>query len=80
VRDFLLNLAADFDLTMGLAGCRSVAEIGRDALVPAPGAPGVADAPGVGGAPGVAGASGVAGVPGVPGAPAPGALTARSGR
>ncbi len=37
VRDYLLNLAADFDLTMGLAGCRSVAEIGRDALAPAPG-------------------------------------------
>jgi lactate 2-monooxygenase len=37
VRDLLLNLAADFDLTMGLAGCRSVAEIGRDALVGAPG-------------------------------------------
>jgi len=35
VRDLLLNLAADFDLTMGLAGCRSLAEIGRDALVPA---------------------------------------------
>jgi lactate 2-monooxygenase len=39
VRDYLLNLAADFDLTMGLAGCRSVAEIGPDAVVPAPGAP-----------------------------------------
>jgi lactate 2-monooxygenase len=37
VRDLLLNLAADFDLTMGLAGCRSVAEIGSDALAPAPG-------------------------------------------
>lgn len=37
VRDYLLNLAADFDLTMGLAGCRSVAEIGPDALVRAPG-------------------------------------------
>ncbi|MBV9945113.1 MAG: alpha-hydroxy-acid oxidizing protein [Solirubrobacterales bacterium] len=37
VREFLLNLAADFDLTMGLAGCRSVAEIGPEALVPAPG-------------------------------------------
>ena len=36
VRDYLLNLAADFDLTMGLAGCRSVAEIGPDALAPAP--------------------------------------------
>ncbi len=37
VRDFPLNLAADFDLTMGLAGCRSVAEIRPDAVVPAPG-------------------------------------------
>jgi lactate 2-monooxygenase len=37
VRDLLLNLAADFDLTMGLAGCRSVAEIGPDALMRAPG-------------------------------------------
>jgi isopentenyl diphosphate isomerase/L-lactate dehydrogenase-like FMN-dependent dehydrogenase len=35
VRDLLLNLAADFDLTMGLAGCRSVSEIGREAVVPA---------------------------------------------
>jgi lactate 2-monooxygenase len=37
VRDYLLNLAADFDLTMGLAGCRSVGEIGPDAVVRAPG-------------------------------------------
>jgi lactate 2-monooxygenase len=37
VRDYLLNLAADFDLTMGLAGCRAVGEIGPDALAPAPG-------------------------------------------
>jgi lactate 2-monooxygenase len=36
VRDYLLNLAADFDLSMGLAGCRSVPEIGRDAVTPAP--------------------------------------------
>ena len=35
VRDLLLNLAADFDLTMGLAGCRSVADIGRESVVPA---------------------------------------------
>src|SRR5438270_194333 len=34
--DYLLNLAADFDLTMGLAGCRAISEIGRDAVVPAP--------------------------------------------
>ncbi len=32
VRDVLQNLAAEFDLTMGLAGCRSVAEIGRESL------------------------------------------------
>jgi lactate 2-monooxygenase len=38
-RDYLLNLAADFDLTMGLAGRRSVAEIGPDAVVPTPGSP-----------------------------------------
>jgi lactate 2-monooxygenase len=38
VRDYLLNLAADFDLTMGLAGCRSVTEIGPEALMAAPGA------------------------------------------
>jgi lactate 2-monooxygenase len=37
VRDLLLNLAADFDLTMGLAGCRSLADIGPDSVVPAPG-------------------------------------------
>ena len=36
VRDYVLNLAADFDLTMGLAGCRSVAEIGRDSVTPGP--------------------------------------------
>jgi lactate 2-monooxygenase len=39
VREFLLNLAADFDLTMGLAGCRSLAEIGPDALMPSAGLP-----------------------------------------
>ena len=33
VREVLQNFAADFDLTLGLAGCRSVAEISRDALV-----------------------------------------------
>ncbi len=36
VETLLRNLAADFELTMGLAGCRSVAEIQRDAIVPAP--------------------------------------------
>jgi lactate 2-monooxygenase len=32
VREVIRNFIADFDLTMGLAGCRSVSEIGRDAL------------------------------------------------
>jgi isopentenyl diphosphate isomerase/L-lactate dehydrogenase-like FMN-dependent dehydrogenase len=32
VREVLRNFAADFDLTMGLAGCTSVAEIGRESL------------------------------------------------
>ena len=34
VRDVIRNLIADLDLTAGLAGCRSVAEIGRDCLAP----------------------------------------------
>jgi isopentenyl diphosphate isomerase/L-lactate dehydrogenase-like FMN-dependent dehydrogenase len=33
VREVLQNFKADFDLTMGLAGCRSVAEIGPETLV-----------------------------------------------
>jgi lactate 2-monooxygenase len=33
VRDVINNLRADFDLTMGLAGCASVADIGRERLV-----------------------------------------------
>jgi lactate 2-monooxygenase len=33
VRDVIRNFVADFDLTMGLAGCRSVKEIGPDTLV-----------------------------------------------
>ena len=37
VREVSENLAGDFDLTMGLAGRRSVAEIEADALSPAPG-------------------------------------------
>ena len=41
VREVIQNLRADFDLTMGLAGCRSVSEIGPDAVVPAHGPPGV---------------------------------------
>ena len=36
VREVIENFHADFDLTMGLAGCRSVAEIGPEALQPAP--------------------------------------------
>jgi lactate 2-monooxygenase len=36
VREVLENMTADFDITMGLAGCRSVGEIGREALVEAP--------------------------------------------
>jgi lactate 2-monooxygenase len=33
VREVLQNYMADFDLTMGLAGCRSIAEIDRQAVV-----------------------------------------------
>jgi lactate 2-monooxygenase len=33
VREIIQNYMADFDLTMGLAGCSSVAEIGPDNLV-----------------------------------------------
>lgn len=32
VRDVVRNLVAEFDLTMDLAGCRSIAEITRDVL------------------------------------------------
>jgi lactate 2-monooxygenase len=32
VREVIRNLVAEFDLTMGLAGCRAVAEIGPEAL------------------------------------------------
>ncbi len=35
VREVLENFTADFELTMALAGCRSLAEIDREALVPA---------------------------------------------
>ena len=35
VREVLRNFRADFDLTMGLAGCRSIAEIGEATLAPA---------------------------------------------
>ena len=34
VREVVENFQADFDLTMGLAGCASVAEIGPEALSP----------------------------------------------
>ncbi len=37
VREVIENLAADFDLTMGLAGRRSVSEIGPDSLASTPG-------------------------------------------
>lgn len=33
VREVIANVLAEFDLTMGLAGCRSVAEIGRENVV-----------------------------------------------
>jgi lactate 2-monooxygenase len=33
VREVIRNLLADFELTMGLAGCRSLAEIGPEAVV-----------------------------------------------
>jgi isopentenyl diphosphate isomerase/L-lactate dehydrogenase-like FMN-dependent dehydrogenase len=33
VREVIENFMADFDLTLGLAGCASVAEVGREALV-----------------------------------------------
>ena len=36
VREVVMNFLADFDLTMGLAGCRSVSEISSETLVPAP--------------------------------------------
>jgi lactate 2-monooxygenase len=35
VREVIQNFLADFDLTMGLAGCRSIAEIGPQAIRPA---------------------------------------------
>jgi lactate 2-monooxygenase len=38
VREVLQNLKADFDLTLGLAGCSSVPEIGPEALAEAPAA------------------------------------------
>lgn len=36
VRDVVSNVCAELDLTMGLAGCRSVDEVTRAALAPAP--------------------------------------------
>jgi lactate 2-monooxygenase len=35
VREVIRNLRADFDLTMGLAGCASVSDIGPDSIQPA---------------------------------------------
>jgi lactate 2-monooxygenase len=40
VVEVIENLRADFELTMALAGCSEVAQIGPDALVPGPGLPG----------------------------------------
>jgi lactate 2-monooxygenase len=37
VREVIRNFVADFDLTMGLAGCRSVSEVAPETLVRAPG-------------------------------------------
>lgn len=37
VATFLQHLSADFELTMALAGCRSIHEITRERIVPAPG-------------------------------------------
>ena len=36
VREVVTNFLADFDLTMGLAGCRSLDEIGPETLVSPP--------------------------------------------
>jgi isopentenyl diphosphate isomerase/L-lactate dehydrogenase-like FMN-dependent dehydrogenase len=36
VRDVIQNLIADLDLTLGLAGCASVKEVGHDFLIPSP--------------------------------------------
>jgi lactate 2-monooxygenase len=36
VREVIRNIAADFDLTLGLAGCRSAAEIGSESLESSP--------------------------------------------
>jgi lactate 2-monooxygenase len=41
VRDVIQNLIADFDLTLGIAGCASVKDVGRDFLTVSP----VADRP-----------------------------------
>jgi lactate 2-monooxygenase len=40
VRDVLLNLLADFELTLGLAGCSTCAQVGPELLVEQGGAPG----------------------------------------
>ncbi len=41
VRDVLVNLIADLDLALGLTGCASFAELGRDRLIQAPASPSV---------------------------------------
>jgi lactate 2-monooxygenase len=33
VREVLRNLMADFELTMGLTGCKNISEIAREAVV-----------------------------------------------
>jgi lactate 2-monooxygenase len=40
VREVIENIRADFELTMALAGCRSISEIGPETLVPGAGLPG----------------------------------------
>jgi lactate 2-monooxygenase len=40
VREVIQNFTAEFELTMGLAGCRSVDEIGPETIQPAAGLPG----------------------------------------
>jgi lactate 2-monooxygenase len=35
VREVIANLAAELDLTLGLAGCSSVADVGPELLAPA---------------------------------------------
>jgi len=34
VREVVANVMGEFELTMGLAGCKSVGEIGTEAVIP----------------------------------------------